>query len=49
MVVNACFLGKPKVLIDGIPIALEQTKIYALLLYVLFNGSGTRDELAELL
>lgn len=49
MVVNAYFLGKPKVLIDGIPITLEQTKVYALLLYVLFNGSGTRDELAELL
>lgn len=49
MVVNACFLGKPQVVIDGIPVTLEQTKVCALLLYVLFNGSSTRDELAGLL
>lgn len=49
MVVDVHFLGKPKVLINGTPIELEQKKTQALLLYVLFNGSSTRDELAELL
>ena len=49
MVVDVCFFGKPKVSIDGIPIEMEQKKPQALLLYILFNGSATRDELAELL
>lgn len=37
------------VMLDGIPVEMEQKKTQALLLYVLFNGSATRDELAELL
>ncbi len=49
MIVDVQFLGKPKILIDGIPIELEQKKAQALLIYVLYNGSSTRDELAELL
>lgn len=43
------FLGRPKVEIDSAPVELEQKKTQALLLYMLFNGSCTRDELAELL
>ena len=49
MVVDVHFLGKPKVTIDGIPLEMEQKKTQAMLLYILFNGSATRDELAELL
>ncbi len=43
------FLGRPKVEINSVPVELEQKKTQALLLYMLFNGSCTRDELAELL
>lgn len=49
MRVDAKFLGNPEVLVDGAPVELEQKKLWALLLYVLYNGSSTRDELAELL
>ncbi len=49
MVVDTQFLGKPRVLIDGVKIDLPQRKPQALLLYVLFHGECTREELAELL
>lgn len=49
MEVEVRFLGKPEVRIDGVPVELKQKKTQALLLYVLFNGTCTRDELAELL
>ena len=49
MELNVRFLGKPEILVDGKPVNLEQKKHWALLLYVLYNGSSTRDELAELL
>ena len=49
MKIDVCFLGRPEVRIDGVSVNLEQKKFWALLLYVLYNGSATRDELAEFL
>lgn len=49
MKIDVCFLGRPEVRIDGVSVKLEQKKFWALLLYVLYNGSATRDELAEFL
>lgn len=49
MKIDVRFLGKPEIRVDGVPVKLEQKKFWALLLYVLYNGSATRDELAEFL
>lgn len=49
MKIDVHFLGKPEIRVDGVPVKLEQKKFWALLLYVLYNGSATRDELAEFL
>ena len=43
------FLGKPEILINGGPVQLEQKKAQAMLLYMLFNGTCTREELSGLL
>lgn len=39
------FLGQPRILINGKKIQITQKKIEAMLLYLLFNGQCTREEL----
>lgn len=45
MRVDVHFLGQPEILIDGKRIQITQKKIEAMLLYLLFNGQCTREEL----
>ena len=42
------FLGRPEIIRDGQRLEIQQKKLQALLLYLLFNGNCTRDELSAL-
>ena len=44
MKITVRFLGKPEIIRDGVRVAIPQKKIQALLLYLLFNESCSRDE-----
>lgn len=46
MKITVHFLGKPEIIRDGVRVVIPQKKIQALLLYLLFNESCSRDELA---
>lgn len=46
MKIEVHFLGQPAVFVDGSRLCISQKKVEAMLLYILFNGSCTRDELA---
>lgn len=48
MKITVRFLGKPEIIRDGTHVMIPQKKIQALLLYLLFNESCSRDELAAL-
>ena len=48
MKITVHFLGKPEIIRDGVRVVIPQKKIQALLLYLLFNESCSRDELAAL-
>lgn len=49
MKITVRFLGKSEIIRDGTHVMIPQKKIQALLLYLLFNESCSRDELAALL
>ena len=42
------FLVQPEILIDHVRLTITQKKIEAMLLYILFNGTCTRDELVAI-
>ena len=48
MKVEVHFLGQPEILIDHVRLTITQKKIEAMLLYILFNGTCTRDELVAI-
>lgn len=48
MKVEVHFLGQPEIVIDGKKLQAAQKKVEAMLLYLLFNGSCTRDELTAI-
>lgn len=48
MKITVRFLGKPEIIRDGVRVVIPQKKIQALLLYLLFNESCSRDELVSL-
>lgn len=48
MKVEVHFLGQPEILINHTRITITQKKIEAMLLYILFNGTCTRDELVAI-
>lgn len=48
MDIQVCFFGKPQILINGEKIQIQQKKILALFLYILFNVNCTRDELSTM-
>lgn len=48
MKVEVHFLGQPEIRIDGSIVEITQKKVEAMLLYLLFNGSCTRDELVAI-
>ena len=48
MEIKVSFFGKPEIYIGGCKIQIQQKKIQALFLYILFNVNCTRDELAAM-
>ena len=48
MKVEVHFLGQPEILIDHVRLTITQKKIEAMLLYILSNGTCTRDELVAI-
>lgn len=48
MKVEVHFLGQPEIFIDRTRLTITQKKIEAMLLYILFNGTCTRDELVAI-
>ncbi|MEG1741277.1 MAG: hypothetical protein RR237_00180, partial [Acetivibrio sp.] len=48
MKVEVHFLGYPEIVIEKNKIQITQKKIEAMLLYILFNGKCTREELVAM-
>lgn len=48
MKIEVYFLGQPEIRVDQTRLQIAQRKIEAMLLYLLFNGSCTREELAAI-
>lgn len=48
MKIEACFLGVPRVIVNGKELQINQKKLMAFLLYILFHTQCTREELSSI-